>query len=303
MSNIRVDGGKTRILVLLRSTFHTELLTWDTCKSSGPTNNLSILDQAYLIDANSNLLSRLWHGLVTFGCAITIPDEEAEVAKELLTSALIAASLTNDLFSFEKERNDKNVQNAVLVVIREHDCSEEDAREICKQRIRLEVAEYIRVVKHTKTRTDLSDDTKRYIDTMQYTLSGNAAWSTQCPRYHTNAKWNELQLLRAEHGVAKYPARWPPKNATNSHSANGGGVHLRNGADNHINGHSESTEANGHKRKRNTDSQGDDVRVNGTNGVKKSVRTSQQTTDSLVLADIVSSALDWNLPELSDNVS
>lgn len=244
------------------------------------------------------------------------------MTKELLTPALITASLTNDLFSFEKERDDKNVQNAVLVVMREHGCSEEDAREVCKQRIRLEVAKYVKVVEHTKTRTDLSDETKRYINTMQYTLSGNAAWSTQCPRYHANAKWNELQLLRAEHGVAKYPAMWPPKGATNGHSINGhstnghstnghaanghsadgGGAHLGNGVDTHVNGHQESAEANGHKRKRNGDSQGDGVKVNGTNGVKKSARISQQTTDSLVLEDVVSSALDGNLPELSDNV-
>ncbi|KAL8703562.1 MAG: hypothetical protein Q9201_003266 [Fulgogasparrea decipioides] len=67
----------------------------------------------------------LWHGLVTFSCAITIPEEEAEVTKKLLTPALITASLTNDLFSYEKERDDQNVQNAVLVVMREHNCSEE----------------------------------------------------------------------------------------------------------------------------------------------------------------------------------
>lgn len=225
------------------------------------------------------------------------------MTKELLTPALITASLTNDVFSFEKERDDKNVQNAVLVVMREHGCSEEKAREICKQRIRLEVAKYIHVVKHTKTRTDLSDEVKRYIHTMQYTLSGNAAWSTQCPRYHAKAKWNELQLLRAEHGVAKYPAMWPPKDATNGLSVNGGSVHLANGVDNHVNGHCESTEANGHKRKRNGNSPGDEVRVNGTNGVKKSAHISQPSTDSLVLADVVSSALDSNLPELSDNVS
>lgn len=214
---------------------------------------------------------------------------------------MITASLTNDLFSFEKERNDKNVQNAVLVVIREHCYSEGKAREICKQRIRLEVDKYIRVVKDTKTRTDLSDEVKRYIDTMQYTLSGNASWSTQCPRYHAKAKWNELQLLRAEHGVAKYPAMWPPKDATNGLSINGAGVHLGNGVDNHTK--YESTEANGHKRKRNGNSPGDNVMVNGTNGVKKSARISQPSMDSLVLADVVSSALDWNLPGLSDNVS
>lgn len=152
------------------------------------------------------LLSRLWHGLVTFGCAVTIPEEEAEETKELLKPALITASLTNDLYSFEKEREDASVQNAVVVVMREHGCSEEEAREIYKERIRVENAKYVRVVKDIRTRTDLSDDVKRYIEVMQYTLSGNVAWSTQCPRCHEGAKFNELQLLRAEYGLEKYPA-------------------------------------------------------------------------------------------------
>ena len=213
--------------------------------------------------------------------------------------ALVTAALTNDLYSFEKEREDSNVQNAVLVVMTEHGCSEEKAREICKERIRVEVAKYVRVVKDTRTRTDLSDEVKRYIEVMQYTLSGNVAWSTQCPRYNAGAKFNKLQLLRAEHGLKKYPAMWPPNNASGSVSVpterkepfvNGLGDH-------------ESTKANGHKRKRNGNSVGDDLKMNGTNGVKKSAHIAQQTTEPLVLTDVVSLALDWNLPDLSDNVS
>jgi len=254
---------------------------------------------SYVTRTNFIPPSRLWHGLVTFGCAITIPDEEADEVKELLTSALITASLVNDLFSFEKERDDVNVQNAVLVVMKEHGCSEEEARDICKERIRLENAKYIRVVEDTKKRTDLSHDTKRYIEVMQYTLSGNVAWSNICPRYNAGAKWDELQLLRAKYGVAKYPARWPPKDATNGLSVKTGRKEpLVNG-----NGHYESTKANGHKRKRNGDNTGDDMRTNGTNGVKKLARNSQSSADSLVIADVVSLALDCNLPDLSDNVS
>lgn len=253
---------------------------------------------------------------------------------------MITASLTNDLFSFEKEREDTNVQNAVLVIMREHGCSEEEAREICKERIRVEVAKYVRVVKDTRTRTDLSDDVKRYIEVMQYTLSGNVAWSTQCPRYNEGAKFNELQLLRAEHGVDSYPAMWPPKNATDGlpvktkrkesqvngdvprnpleggdfnengqkmyRGINNGGVCVSNGVNgvnDHSVGHQESTKVNGHKRKRNGNSTGDDIRMNGTNGVKKLAHILQPSTDSLVLADVVSLALDWNLPDLSDDVS
>ena len=213
--------------------------------------------------------------------------------------ALITASLTNDLYSFEKEREDTNVQNAVLVVMREHGCSEKKAREICKERIRVEVAKYVRVVKDTRTRTDLSDEVKRYIEVMQYTLSGNVAWSTQCPRYNAGAKFNELQLLRAEHGLEKYPAMWPPKDTTGGFSVQ---TEHKEPSVNGL-GDCESTKANGHKRKRDGNSTGDDVRMNGTNGVKKSAYSSQPTADSLVLSDAVSLALDWNLPDLSDNVS
>ena len=245
------------------------------------------------------MLLRLWHGLVTFGCAITIPEEEDDETRELLTPALITVSLINDLYSFEKEREDTNVQNAVLVIMREQGCSEEKAREICKERIRVEVAKYVRVVKDTRTRTDLSDDVKRYIEVMQYTLSGNIAWSTQCPRHNAEAKFNELQLLRAEHGLKKYPAMWPPKDATGGFSVKTERKEpLVNGL-----GDYESIKANGHRRKRNGDSAGDDIRMNGTNGVKKSAHISQPSTDSLVLTDVVSLALDWNLPDLSDNVS
>lgn len=185
--------------------------------------------------------------------------------------------------------------------MREHGCSEAESREILKDRIRVEVANYVRVVKETRTRTDLSDDVKRYIEVMQYTLSGNVAWSTQCPRYNAGAKWNELQLLRAKYGVEKYPATWPPKVATGGLSAKA------ERKEPHVNdngvGHHESTKTNGHKRKRNGDSTGDEMRMNGTNGVKKSAQISQPSTDSLVPGDLLSLAVDWNLPDLSDNVS
>ncbi|KAL4893922.1 Ophiobolin F synthase [Aspergillus ambiguus] len=246
----------------------------------------------------------LWHGLVLFGCAITIPDEEADEARRLITPALFTASLTNDLFSFEKERGDVNVQNAVLVVMREHSCSEEKAREICKERIRIECTNYVRNVKEIQTRTDVSDELKRYIDTMQYTLSANAAWSTNCPRYNGPTKFNELQLLRAEYGLEKYPAMWPPKDATNGHSVEAGYNEpcIAN------NCHYDQTKTNGFKRKRSNDSMHHDSKMNGTNGVngangfKKSAIVSQPSTDSFVLADVVSLALDQNLQMLSNNV-
>lgn len=284
------------------------------------------------------MLLRFWHGLVTFGCALTIPEEEAVETRELLTSALIAASLGNDLFSYEKEYEDTmkaglpDVVNAVWVIMGERGCTTEEAKEICKERIRVENSKYVKVVEHTRKRTDLSEDVKRYIEVMQYSLSGNLVWSIQCPRYNKGAKFNELQLLRAKYGLEKYPARWPPKDATNGVAVkteredspasennqdrpfegetpkeydegmywglNGVGVRVGNGVDEHGVGHYEPTKANVHGN-------GDSNGTNGTNGgpVRKPSHNSKPSTDSLVLAEVVSLALDCKLPELSDDVS
>ncbi|GIC93128.1 terpene cyclase [Aspergillus udagawae] len=227
----------------------------------------------------------LWNGLVTFGCAITVPDEEEEEAKRLIIPALIQASLLNDLFSFQKEKNDASIQNAVLIVMNEHGCIEE-ARDILKKRIRLECANYVHNVKETNAWVDVSDELKRYINIMQYTLSGNAAWSTNCLRYNGPTKLNELQLLRGEHGLAKYPPRWSPENRTS-------GL---------VEGDCHESKPNELKRKRNGVSVGDEMTTNGTVGAKKPAHISQPSTDSIVLEDVVQLARTCDLPDLSNKV-
>ncbi|KAI8623120.1 geranylgeranyl pyrophosphate synthase [Xylariaceae sp. FL1651] len=300
-----------------------------------------------------------WHGLVTFGCAITIPEEQVDVTRELLTPALIAASLGNDLFSYEKEYEDTmnaglpDVVNAIWVIMGEHGCTEAEAREICKERIRVENAKYVNVVRETKQRTDLCDDVKKYIEVMQYSLSGNLVWSIQCPRYNKGARFNELQLLRAEHGLTKYPSLWPPRDVPQSlpvkverkdsvidfievtslgdevvqessgqmyWGINGVGVRVGNGVNEHGVGNYHSTRANGHGNCDNPvprhnncsingdshDSHGDDGPVHTnkkmTNGTMESAHCSETGTDSLSPEDVVSLALDSNLPKLSDDV-
>lgn len=230
----------------------------------------------------------LWHGLVCFGCAIAIPEDEEEEAKRLIMPALVQASLLNDIFSFEKEKDDANVQNAVLVVMNEHRCGEAEAREMLKDRIRLECNKYVANVRETNARTDVSDELRRYIDVMQYTLSGNAAWSPSCPRYNGPTKYNELQMLRGNHGLAKYPSQWSPE-----HKANG------------VNG---DDGCSGNKRKR--DSVGDDGLHgrrngrNGTNGVKKPAPApTASTPPPTPPEDVMQLARDCHLPDLSESVS
>ena len=149
--------------------------------------------------------------MVTFGMAITIPEEEMDSCRELMRYAWMAAGLTNDLFSWQKEyeasrRNGQpDVVNAIWVLMGEHSISVDEAKELCRSKIKDCVAKYRIVVEDTKKRTDLSLDLRKYVEAMQYSLSGNVVWSLLCPRYHAEANYNELQLSRMKYGVSKSP--------------------------------------------------------------------------------------------------
>ncbi|KAI0846488.1 putative geranylgeranyl diphosphate synthase [Daldinia vernicosa] len=167
--------------------------------------------EEYLPYRSKNIGHMFWHALVTFGCAITIAEEEMSICAELMLPAVITASLTNDLFSYEKEYEAAqaaglpNVVNALWILMDEHHISLEDAKAKCRMRIKEEAAKYARIVRETMSRHDLSSDVKRYIELMQYTVSGNVVWSRQCPRYHKDMQYNERQILREKDGVAKHP--------------------------------------------------------------------------------------------------
>ncbi|KAF2016943.1 terpenoid synthase [Aaosphaeria arxii CBS 175.79] len=122
-----------------------------------------------------------WYALVTFGCAITIPENETSLCAELVVPALTAASLTNDLFSYEKELEAAqlaglpDVVNALWVLMHEHNISLEDAKLRCRLRIKKEVMEYSRIVKETLVRNDLSKESKSVQDIIKQhnTMSAN----------------------------------------------------------------------------------------------------------------------------------
>ena len=229
--------------------------------------------------------------------------------------ALIAASLTNDIFSYQKEYEDAkkaghaDVVNAVWIMMGETHISEEEAKLLCRKRIKEEIKRYVQTVEEVKIRNDISEDLRKYIEVMQYSLSGNVVWSLQCPRYHKNTNYNDLQLLRAKHGIAKFPARWPLKDENLLPTQEDLKHTIQNGAI-HSNGIKSSS--NGPKMK---DFTPNGVQTNGTephgisNGVKSSVNEDQgrqprlDTFSNSITEDCLNLVLDTKLSELSDAVS
>jgi fusicocca-2,10(14)-diene synthase len=128
--------------------------------------------------------------MITFGMGLTIPQDEMSLCKELDRPAWEALALTNDLYSWEKERDDAAkagellVVNAIWVLMQEYSISEAEAKDLCRQKIKESVSRAVKIAEDTKKRTDLSLDLRQYTDAITYSVSGNLVWSIYCPRYH-----------------------------------------------------------------------------------------------------------------------
>lgn len=136
--------------------------------------------------------------------ALTISEHEMDLCSQLARPAFAAISLTNDLFSWEKEREDAKrdglsyVVNAIWVIMRELSMTELEAKAVCREKIKDYVAESVRVGEETQRNCDISSDLRTYIEALQYSISGNLVWSIYCPRYHTEASYNNVQLSMME---------------------------------------------------------------------------------------------------------
>ena len=132
--------------------------------------------------------------------ALTIPEKEMDLCKRLVRPAFVAISLTNDLFSWEKERDtarqngQPHIVNAIWVLMGELSVSEDEAKIVCRRKISENVAEYELVLQETKVNPNISPDLRTYVAALQYSISGNLVWSIYCPRYHTEATYDSTTL-------------------------------------------------------------------------------------------------------------
>lgn len=121
--------------------------------------------------------------------AITIPSHEMEICDELMMPAWAALSLQNDIFSWEKERDaatlhgKQEVVNGVWVLMGEHSIAEDEALKRLRTITQGYVSAYEANAKLGLENEELSLDLRRYLQAILWSLSGNAVWSTSCPRY------------------------------------------------------------------------------------------------------------------------
>ena len=120
---------------------------------------------------------------------LSIPEHEMDLCKRLGSPSWSALALTNDLYSWPKERDAaaqsgaSHVINGIWVLMKEHSLPEAEAIKLCREKIKECVAEAIRTVETTKADNKLSLDLRVYTEAILYSISGNLVWSIYCPRY------------------------------------------------------------------------------------------------------------------------
>lgn len=121
--------------------------------------------------------------------ALTIPDDEYESCMMMARPAYAALGLTNDLYSWEKERRDSYdagldyVFNAIWVIMKERSVGEPEAKAICCAEIKKHASNFKQTVEDARHDTSLSKDLKAYLEALLYSIIGNLVWSIYCPRY------------------------------------------------------------------------------------------------------------------------
>ena len=158
---------------------------------------------------------------------ISIPKDELDLAHELAEVAYLNLGLTNDLYSYQKEYDtamamgQDHVTNVIWVLMEERSISEDAAKEVCREKIKKTIVDFRQIVRETNARTDVSVDTKRYMEGLLYSLSGNLVWSIECPRYHLHLRYNERQLDYMKNGIPKDADTAQSNGTDETHKTNG----------------------------------------------------------------------------------
>lgn len=232
-------------------------------------------------------------GLIMFGCRIPLTDAERKTCFELAQPAWTALALTNDLFSWDKEQRsaaasnkESYISNALFVIMKEHDMSLDEAKQMARRLIRENNAKYMQVVRRTKQNPDrYSQNVIRLLDNLVYVVSGNLVWSASCPRYHPDVSYSEKQIEWMTNGLPEHllkekkilPGKRPMGDANGAHVGNSNGT--TNGVKNGANGIAKSNGTNGVSKTNGVNGTSHTNGVNGTRGAKRAKHTHANTPD------------------------
>ncbi|KAK5084535.1 hypothetical protein LTR05_005613 [Lithohypha guttulata] len=156
-----------------------------------------------------------------FGMGIILDDNEIEQVREIAHAAYAALGLCNDYFSFDVEYNDfkrsnkKAMTNIVWLFMHWHGVDITEAKRLARTETRLYELKFLRLQQeadHT-----LSLKLRHYVQGLAYQIAGNAAWSTDNPRYHLDRDIYQDDMTDFDRSLACYHCSSKPAQSESGH--------------------------------------------------------------------------------------
>ena len=169
--------------------------------------------EAYLNYRFEDVGCRYWAGMIVFGCAIDLTEEEERISWDICRPGWVAFFMVNDVCSFDKEYRDamkngwKDVSNAIWVIAKERGIGLEEAKAAGAKLLNDLTAEFIKRIEDAKASGKYSKDLLRFMDAVYYSISGSLVWSVTCPRYNPDQQFNERQIEWMTHGIPDHLRR------------------------------------------------------------------------------------------------
>lgn len=154
------------------------------------------------------------------GVELTPEEEVATVPVTYL--AFVVLAVTNDLWSWEKEKRVTHQSsdalpliNAVQMVIQMQGAPEESAKQIVHNIILEHEEQYCRLRDEYLRRPGTSPSVRKWFQVLELSMAGNALWSIHALRYHLDVRnpyicpaelpsvFNELQVMRSKREAIK----------------------------------------------------------------------------------------------------
>jgi hypothetical protein len=180
--------------------------------------NLGLLIDIYYLKLIHCVACSFLIALSTFAMALTIPAEDKDEVFRLTRPVWAAAALTNDVQSWEKEEklfreNDsKDMTNGVWILMKQYSIGLDESKRRILEKAKAHVAEFVETLSSLHSRTDLSPDSRKFVEAMQYMVSGNLMWGITTPRYHSDQHLDEFMTARMKLG-------WPNHRQATPHSS------------------------------------------------------------------------------------
>jgi hypothetical protein len=116
---------------------------------------------------------------------IHLTDEESKAVAEFEWTLGGVLALTNDYFSWKKEKlqSTDRIRNAVPILMKQYSLPQDAARILLKGMI-IDEEEKAKRLRMKLEEGEMSADMKRYVEALELYSGGNCYWSATCPRYN-----------------------------------------------------------------------------------------------------------------------